>query len=381
MLAPLNLPDFPWDTISEARTRAEEHAGGIVDLSVGTPVDATPEVVQNALRASSDSPGYPLVAGTQQVRDAIRAWVQHRGMVDPGESGVLPTTGSKEIVAWMPRMLGAREGNVILFPDVAYPTYEVGANLAGAVPLAVNQADVSTWPNTADIVWLNSPSNPTGQVLSADQLKSVVRWARERNALVVADECYAELPWSQRYRDEGVPSLLHPAVCEGDVSGLLVVYSLSKQSNMAGYRAGVVVGDPQLVQALLEVRKHGGMMVPAPVQAAMSAALTDRAHVDEQYERYRERRRKLAAALSRAGFELDESNEAGLYLWVTSPADWAGKTDQSAVGGRALLNWFAARGILVAPGDFYGPTARNHVRIALTATDERIDAACERIES
>lgn len=376
---PLGLPDFPWDTIADARRTALAHPGGIVDLSVGTPVDPTPPAVQNALCAHSDSPGYPLVVGTAEVRSAIRAWIRRRGMVDPGDSGVVPTTGSKEMVAWIPRMLGYGPGDKILFPDVAYPTYEVGALLTGAAPIPVPQGEVRDWPSHGNLVWLNSPSNPTGEVLTIDQLRQVVQWARENDAVVASDECYAELPWSSRYVENGVPSLLDPEVCGGDTSNLLVLYSLSKQSNMAGYRAAFVAGDPELVKALVEVRKHGGMMVPAPVQAAMAVALAGQEQVAAQRERYRVRREKLMRALITAGFAPDADSEAGLYLWIPAPVDWSSISDQSP--SRLLLDWFAERGILVAPGDFYGEKGASHVRVALTATDERIDEACRRLES
>ncbi len=377
MPSPLGLPDFPWDTIADARATAAAHPGGIVDLSVGTPVDPTPELVQEALHAATDSPGYPLVVGTVELRTAIRNWLTQRGLVDPGDTGVVPTTGSKEMVAWIPIMLGIGPGDVVLVPDVAYPTYEVGALLAGASPVPVDQGDVSSWPETADMVWLNSPSNPTGAVLTESQLRQAVEWARANGAIVVSDECYAELPWVEAYAELGIPSLLEEGVSGGDLSNLLMVYSLSKQSNMAGYRAAFAAGDPRLIQELVEVRKHGGMMVPAPVQAAMVAALGDAEHVSEQRERYRCRREMLMEALQDAGLTPDGSSEAGLYLWVPTPADWSHISDQS----RGLLDWFASRGILVAPGDFYGDKGVGYVRVALTASDERVAEACRRLRS
>lgn len=377
MTTPLGLPDFPWDTIADARATAMAHPDGIVDLSVGTPVDPTPAPIQRALQGAADSPGYPLVVGTAEVRESIRTWLSRRTLVDPGDLGVVPTTGSKEMVAWLPSILGIGRGSTILFPDVAYPTYEVGAIISGATGIAVDQADVSSWPETADLVWLNSPSNPTGQVLSEDQLRDAVRWARRVGAVIASDECYSELPWSDRYRRDGVPSVLDPHVCDGDISNLLMVYSLSKQSNMAGYRAAFLAGDPRLVQEVVEVRKHGGMMVPAPVQAAMVEALAEPAHVAEQRDRYSVRRDLLLDALRHAGFEPDAGTEAGLYLWVPTPADWSGIDDQSI----SLLEWFATRGILVAPGHFYGSKGDGFVRIALTATDERVVEACKRLRS
>lgn len=379
---PLGLPDFPWDTLDGARAMARSHPDGMVDLSVGTPVDPTPQVIQEAMSAHADSAGYPLVVGAPEVREAIHAWMARRGMVKLPDAGVVPTTGSKEMVAWLPRILGVGPGDTVLYPEVAYPTYEVGAILAGATPSPMNPLDVNMWPVGAPFVWLNSPSNPTGAVQTVENLREIVAWARAHGSVVVADECYAELPWSERWIEQGVPSLLSEEVCDGDPTGLLVVYSLSKQSNMAGYRAGILCGDPALVGAVIEARKHGGMMVPAPVQAAMAAALMDEGHVADQRERYRQRREQLLRAVTACGLQVDPRTEAGLYLWLTAPKNWAqlsGGADVTTNRGRQLVDWFAALGILVAPGDFYGQSARGHVRMALTATDEMVYRACERL--
>jgi succinyldiaminopimelate transaminase len=217
-------------------------------------------------------------------------------------------------------------------------------------------------PARVRLVWLNSPSNPSGAVLPVEHLRKVVAWARERGAVVASDECYAELGW-----DAAPVSLLHPDVCDGSHEGLLSVYSLSKQSNLAGYRAGFVAGDVTLVRELLEVRRHAGMIVPAPVQAAAVAALGDDAHVAEQRARYAERRAVLRDALTAAGWRIDHS-QAGLYLWATRDEDCWDSV-------RAL----SGLGILVAPGAFYGAAGGRHVRVALTATDERIAAAADRL--
>jgi succinyldiaminopimelate transaminase len=358
------LPDFPWDTLAPHAAAAREHPDGIVDLSVGTPVDPTPGVVQEALTAAADAPGYPMTYGTSALRAAVAGWFARRREV-PGldPDGVLPTIGSKEMVAWLPTLLGLGAGDVVVHPEVAYPTYDVGARLAGATPVA-SDGLTSLGPQRVRLVWLNTPSNPTGRVLPTAHLRKVVDWARERGAVVASDECYAELGWSAAAPPV---SLLHPDVCGGDHRGLLVLYSLSKQSSMAGYRAAFVAGDPALVARLLAVRKHAGMMVPAPVQAAMVAALGDDAHVAEQKKRYAVRREQLLPALRGAGFRVDDS-DAGLYLWATRDEDcWA------------TVERLAAIGILVAPGSFYGPAGARHVRVALTATDERVVAAVSRL--
>ena len=367
---PLDLPEFPWDQLAPAKERAAAHPGGICDLSVGTPVDDTPAFIREALADASNAHGYPTVIGTVEVREAIAAWGKRRGMVDVGMNGVIPTIGSKEAVAWIPFLLGVRPGDTVLVPEVAYPTYDIGARLAGATPVAVDPTDPSSWPDAA-LVYLNSPGNPDGHVMSTDELRAVVAWARSHGAVVVSDECYAALPWSEPYVSEGVPSLLDTDVCEGNASGLLVLYSLSKQSNLAGYRGALIYGDPALVAPIVSVRKHSGLMVPAPVQHAMAVALNDTEHVERQRSVYAVRRALLLEALTDAGLDVDPDSAAGLYLWVADPAN---PTDSWA-----LVNRLAELGILVAPGDFYGTAAHGRVRVALTATDERIQAAASRI--
>ena len=353
------LPDFPWDRLAPAAERARQHPDGIVDLSVGTPVDPTPQLVRDALAAASDAPGYPLTAGSAELRAAAAGWLRRRFGADLDQAAVLPVIGTKELVAWLPTLLGARSVGV---PELAYPTYDVGAILAGATARRVPSLTL-LGPERLDLLWVNSPSNPTGAVLPPEHLRKVVDWSRERGCLLASDECYADL-W---YDDEPPVSVLSPDVCGGTHDGLLAVHSLSKRSNLAGYRAGFVAGDPALIARLLEVRKHAGMIVPAPVQAAMTAAFDDDEHVVEQRQRYSVRRTALSAALLAAGFVVD-GGSAGLYLWVTRDEPcWT------------TVDWFAERGILVAPGAFYGQAGTQHVRVALTATDERIAAAVARL--
>ncbi|MFD0885493.1 succinyldiaminopimelate transaminase, partial [Streptosporangium algeriense] len=276
----IGLPDFPWDRLTPLKTLAQGHPDGIVDLSVGTPVDPVPPLVRQALADASDSPGYPLTYGTERLRSAAAGWLSRRHGVDLDQANVLPLIGSKEFVAWLPTLLGVGPGQRVVFPALAYPTYDVGARLAGAEPYATDGL-FSLGPERVPLVWVNSPSNPSGKVLPAEHLRKVVTWARERGAVVASDECYIELGWEER-----PISILHPDVCGGSHEGLLAVHSLSKRSNMAGYRAGFVAGDPELVRRLLEVRKHAGMIMPGPVQAAMAVAFDDDAHADEQRERY-----------------------------------------------------------------------------------------------
>ncbi|MDK0522010.1 succinyldiaminopimelate transaminase [Streptomyces sp. ML-6] len=356
------LPVFPWDKLAPYKSTAAGHPDGIVDLSVGTPVDPVPALVQQALVAAADSPGYPTVWGTAELRDAITGWLERRlGAVGVAHENVLPVVGSKELVAWLPTQLGLGAGDRVAYPRLAYPTYEVGARLCGAEPVVYDDP-TELDPAGLKLLWLNSPSNPTGRVLAKDELTRIVAWAREHEVLVLSDECYLELGW------EAEPvSVLHPDVCGGTYDGVIAVHSLSKRSNLAGYRAAFIAGDPAVLGELLLIRKHGGMMTPAPVQAATVAALGDDAHVAEQRERYAERRTALRAALEAHGFRIEHS-EASLYLWATRDEPcWE------------TVAYLAELGILVAPGDFYGPAGDRFVRVAFTATDERVAAAVKRL--
>jgi len=335
----LALPDFPWDSLRPYRERAAEHPDGVVDLAVGTPVDPTPEIARTALSAAANAPGYPTAVGAPVVRAAIIEWMERRrGVAGLSDDEVIPTIGSKESVALLPLYLGVGPGDLVLHPRAAYPTYDVGARLVGATPVPVDtDADPATWAVADDarvaIVWLNSPGNPDGHVLDAEQLARIVAWARGRGAIVISDECYAELAWEAPWDAEPIPSLLDPRVGgSAGRTGLLALYSLSKQSNLAGYRAAFLAGDAGLVGAVTEVRKHTGMLVPTPVQAALVAALGDEAHTEVQKEVYRERREALIEAV-------------------------------------------------VAPGDFYGEAGAGRVRMSLTDTDERVEAAAARLRS
>lgn len=356
------LPDFPWDSLAAAKATATAHPGGVVDLSVGTPVDPVAPAIRDALASVSEIPGYPQTHGTPALRDAaVEALRRRHGVTGLDPDAVLPTIGSKELVAWLPKLLGLGPADTVVIPELAYPTYEVGVLLAGASVLRADSL-FALGPRRPSMIWLNSPSNPTGRVLGVDHLAKVVEWARERDVLVVSDECYLALGW------ESEPvSVLHPAVNGGNMTGLLAVHSLSKSASLASYRAGFVTGDPAVVARLLAVRKHAGMIVPRPVQEAMTVALADDEVLAVQRERYARRRTVLQKALQGNGFEIDHS-EAGLYLWATRGEDaWQ------------TVDWLAERGILVAPGTFYGPTGGKHVRVALTATDERVDAAAQRL--
>ena len=356
------LPDFPWDSLADARVLAASHPGGLVDLSVGTPVDPTPEFAQQALRDASDAPGYPTTWGTPALRAAIADYLATRwqaGLLT--EHGVLPVIGTKELVAWLPTLLGLSEADTVVYPEIAYPTYEVGARIARANPVACDDPSAIAGLRPG-LIWINSPANPHGRILGVDETRAWVDAAREAGAVLASDECYGEFGW------EAEPvSVLDPRVNGGSLDGLLAVHSLSKRSNAAGYRAGFIAGDPALVGPLLEVRKHAGLMLPGPVQAAMVALLGDAGHVADQRERYLRRRTLLRPALEAAGYRVEHS-EGSLYLWCTRGENC-----------RASVDHLASLGILVAPGDFYGPAGERFVRVALTATDERIEAAADRL--
>ncbi len=348
------LPDFPWDALAPFGATAKEHPAGIIDLSVGTPVDPTPELIQSALRDASDSPSYPVTIGTPELRAAITAWAKEN-LGATGDFAVLPLIGSKEFVAWLPTFLTAQ---TVLYPEVAYPTYLVGALLAKAEATTVD-IDASSWPR-ADVAWVNSPSNPTGRVHSEGEYRAAIQWSRTTGGVVVSDECYLEFGTNITPQ-----SILN--FTDGDNKNILAVHSLSKRSNLAGYRGAFVIGDPALIAQILEVRKHAGMMVPLPIQKAMVAALSDSAHVSVQRDRYNARKKTLAPALQAVGFTIDFS-DAGLYLWATRGEDcWAS------------VAWLAELGILATPGIFYGEKGSQHIRIAMTATDAQISEASARI--
>ena len=330
--------------------KAKKYQGGFIDLSQGTPVDPTPKFIQDALANASNSPSYPLTAGSEKLRSAIRDWATSN-LGATGEFDVLPVIGSKEFVALLPTFL---QSKTVLYPKVAYPTYLVGALMASAKAIPV-EIDAKSWP-VADLAWINSPSNPTGQVQTDSEILAAINWARENNSVVASDECY--LSFSKLSK-----SIL--ALTGGNNDGVLSVHSLSKRSNLAGYRAAFVIGDLKLIDQIRQIRKHAGLMVSLPVQQAMIAALSDNNHAIEQAERYARRRSRLISAFSEIGFTIEHS-QAGLYIWCSKNEDCF-KT----------VEWFANLGILVTPGSFYG--SDKFIRVALTTSDENIDEVVKRI--
>ncbi|MCF8528671.1 MAG: succinyldiaminopimelate transaminase [Aquiluna sp.] len=361
------LPEYPWEKLKPFRQKAANFPEGPIDLSVGNPIDPTPELIQQALDDASDAPGYPTTWGELSARKAVSDWYGRRRK-SPGltPEDILLTIGSKEFISLLPLMLGLGKGDAVVQPRLAYTAYQVGAAFAGAELIESDEPD--EWPENTKLVWLNSPGNPNGAVSSVSNLKRAIARARELGAVIVNDECYAEMGWGPEFEDY-IPCILDPEVTGGDIHNILSIYSLSKQSNLAGYRAAFAAGDAALIKGLVNLRMHSGMMVPMPVQKAISAALGDHSHVLAQKEIYRRRRNILLPALIAAGFEIVDSN-AGLYLWATnSKPCWE------------TIDELAKIGIIAVPGEFYGHAGANFVRFSITATDAEISRAADRLQN
>lgn len=352
------------------RAKADAHEGGTVDLSVGTPVDPPPRAVIDALGSSNAERGYPPSIGTLALREAAAAWMQRRLGVDVAPSAVGACVGTKEFVGTLPQYLRLRapERDTVLYPSVAYPTYEMGAILAGCRPVAVPVDDAwrldlsAISDDDADralCLWVNSPGNPAGQL---DDLGAAAAWGRAHGVPVFSDECYVEFTWEGRGR----------TILESGTDGVVAVHSLSKRSNFAGARIGFYAGDAELVHYLQEVRKHAGFLVPGPIQAAAAVALGDDAHVEEQRERYRERLARMASILEAWTGEPVDRPDGGFYLWLAAPGGdaWAFAERLAADGGA-----------LVAPGDTFGADERaaSHVRVALVQPMDRIELVGRRL--
>jgi len=368
-------PPYPYERLNGARTRASERfagSGGVVDCSIGTPCDAPPDAVLAAMATSGLERGYPTSPGSPAYRQAAAGWMARRfGVTVDPEGEVAACVGTKEFVATTAQFLRLRtpDRDTVLYPSVSYPTYAMGATLAGAraVPvaeLAGGGPDLDAVdPEDAEralLVWVNSPSNPTGRLSDLDR---VAAWGRARGIPVLSDECYAEFTW------EGPPR----TILESGLDGVVAVHSLSKRSNLAGVRAGMYAGDPELVTYLLDVRRHAGLMVAGPVQAGAVVAFEDDAHVDEQRRRYDERLRFLAGVLEAAGLPVDRP-AGGFYLWVPVPDRFA--------DGWALCEWLADHaGLLVSPGELYGPGGSDHVRVAVVQPMDRLQLVAQRLST
>ncbi len=364
-------PPYPYDRLAELGTLAEALPGGLVDCSVGTPCDPPPPQVVQALAVSGTERGYPSSAGGPALRRAAAGWLQRRFEVAVDPSSVAACVGTKELVASTPHYLRLRDPSrdTVLYPAVSYPTYAMGATLAGcrAVPVppatpdgsgldlaAVDPADAGR----ALLLWANSPSNPTGGLTD---LAAAAEWGRARGVPVFSDECYTEFTW------EGPPR----SVLQSGPEGVVAVHSLSKRSNLAGLRAGFFAGDPELVAYLRSVRQHAGCMVPGPVQAAAAVALADDAHVAVQRERYLDRLNYLSAALRMSGCPVGLP-AGGFYLWLPVPDRWPDAWAMTADLARTA-------GLLVSPGDFYGEAGQGFARVAVVQPMARLRLVAERL--
>ena len=362
-------PPYPYDRLADIVAAATAHDGGAVDLSIGTPGDPPAPAVLDALASSGTERGYPPSIGTEALRAAVAEWFDRRFGVDVDPSDVGAAIGTKELVAGLPHWLRLRDPSrdTVLYPEVSYPSYAMGATLAGcrAVPVPMDdrwRLDLSHI-DPADAaralcLWANTPGNPAGGL---DDLAAVAEWGRRHGVPVFSDECYVEFTWS------GPPARPGQApgatVLSSGTEGVVAVHSLSKRSNLAGLRVGFYAGDPELVHYLQEVRKHAGFMVPGPAQAAAVVALGDQRDVDVQRERYRMRLARMAGILEGIGIAAPLP-DGGFYLWVPAPDGDAWRLAQRLA---------AELGIVSSPGEFYGHAASGHVRLALVQPDEALD--------
>lgn len=373
-------PVYPFDKLTELVELASAHDGGAVDLSVGTPCDPPlPEAV-TALGRSGAERGYPASIGSVELREAASSWMERRLGVKVSASAVAACVGTKELVAGVPHWLALREPSrdTVLCPALAYPTYEMGALLAGcrAVPVPpgpdgrMSLASIASEDaERALCLWVNSPANPSGQL---EDLESVARWGRSHGVPVFSDECYVEFTWASKGR----------TILEHGDTGVVAVHSLSKRSNLAGLRVGVFAGDPELVEYLAAVRRHAGFMVSGPVQRAGAVAFSDDGHVQVQREIYLDRLQRFAQRLGEAGIPVDLP--AGtFYLWVPVPERFAAPYASAGSGESpafALARYLAeAAGVVSSPGDAYGPHGTRHVRLAMVQPMERLELAAERL--
>jgi len=367
MSAGFTPPPYPYDRLDAFKALASAHDGGMVDLSIGDPFDPPPAVVLDALSSSASERRYPASIGSPAYREAAAGWMERELNVSVGPNEIAACIGTKEFVAGLPHWLRLRtpERDTVLYPAISYPSYAMGAELAGAraVPVPVTadgRSDLDAIdPSDAAralCLWVNSPGNPTGVL---DDLEAAAEWGRAHNVPVISDECYVEFTWDGPRR----------TILEHGVDGVVAVHSLSKRSNLAGVRAGFYAGDGDLVHYLSELRKHAGFMVPGPVQSAAIAAWNDQAHVDLQRQRYLERLTLFRSVL--AGIGVDAPMPGGaFYLWAAAPNHDAW----------ALVERLAADGgALVSAGEFYGSDASGHIRVAVVQSTDRLEMVGRRL--
>ncbi len=359
-------PPYPYDRLDKFKPFAQKHEGGLVDLSIGTPCDAPAPAVVAALSSSNAERGYPPSIGSDALRNAAQAWMQRKFEISVPTSQIAACIGSKEFVATTPQYLKLRspDRDTVLFPAVSYPTYEMGAILAGCRPVAVPMTSTggidTSKISASDIkralmIWSNSPNNPTGDL---DDLKALATWGRKKSVPVFSDECYVEFTWSRKPE----------TILQHGLEGVVVLHSLSKRSNLAGVRVGVYAGDKEIVDYLKEVRKHVGMLVPGPAQAAAVVAFGDDESVKLQRDVYLRRLETLATVLSKwSGFNIDMPS-GGFYLWFDAKDGWEFAERVAKEGGA-----------LVSPGDFYGAGGANNVRVAVVQPDDKIALVTSRL--
>lgn len=368
-MEPFDLPPYPYDRLNEFRAVAAERHGAAIDMSIGAPFDAPPQIVVDALSSSGAERGYPPSIGSGEFRTAASAWLRTQFGVDVDPMGLGATMGLKEFVAGLPHWLRLKDPSkdTVLYPAVSYPSYAMGAQLAHgrAVPVPVDE----NWRlrldaispedlERASVLWVASPGNPTGAL---EDLEALAAWGRDNGVLIASDECYIEFTW-----DRAPQTILATGL-----DGVLAVHSLSKRSNLAGLRAGFYAGDPEIVHWCQEIRKHVGAMVSGPTQHAAAVAFADQDHVDVQRETYRRRMTAMIDVLAR--FDVGaQMPEGGFYLWAAAP------------GGDAwgLAERLAREvGLIVSPGEFYGDVSDDYVRVAVVQSDDHIATLLERAKS
>jgi acetylornithine aminotransferase len=351
------MATYPFVRLEEARRRLVAAGVEVIDFGKGDPNEPTDPMIRQALiDAVPERAPYPLAQGLPELRQAASDWCKRRfGVAVDPDTEIVPTYGSKEAIFSLAQVLDTA-GRTVVFGEPAYPVYERGALFAGAkvqtLPLLRENSflpDVDAIPDDTAIVWVNYPHNPTGAVAPLEFYERLAAAAAERGFYIASDEAYSEL-----WFDQSPPSVLQLA----DRSRALVFQTLSKRSSMTGYRSGFVAAPAEIVAALKAYRPTVGTAPQEFVQRASVVAWNDERHVDETRARYRAKRDVMIPAIQAKGWEIVAS-EATMYLWVVGPAP------------DALLE----RGILVSPGEFFGPSGAGYVRFALVPTLDECERA------
>jgi succinyldiaminopimelate transaminase len=370
------LGGYPLARLQDLANELREDGQVVHDFSIGDPDEPTPEPIRRAL---VDGLGpvsrYPTAAGKRAVRDAIAGWLRRRHgvAVDP-DTDVLPSAGSKEAVFHLPLAVVDPTGprRRVVWGDPGYPVYDRGTLFAGGISHPVTLTHEDDWrlelsELPADVLaetciaWVNYPHNPTGASVDLDYYRRQLAVAREHDILLCSDECYQEI-----WFDTPAPSALE-ACDDGDLTHLLVFVSLSKRSGMTGYRAGGIVGDPELIRRLRLLRPNLGTAPQDFVQDAAVAAYGDQTHVDERRQVFRAKRQVVLGFLAEAGIEVSRS-DATFYVWFRAPGG------DDAAYAEALVK----ERIVASPGRAFGPGGAGWLRLALVPTVEGCRAAVDR---